>query len=75
MNESANIVAEAHNHSATTNAITAIEVAEKTKTVLTERMNNLERAVTSLTQELQQLTQKYHILMSKAFHGGSTERD
>ena len=73
--ESERIEADANNYCATTNAKTALEVAEKTRTVLMERMDRLDRAVNSLSQDVQQLTQKYHILMSKSFHGGSTVVD
>lgn len=57
---------------ATRNAQAALEVANNTKSELTMRVNALENLVTSLNGQIAQLQQKYNLLLSSRFNGGST---
>lgn len=68
-------VAKAHEEVASRNARTAITLATEVKVTLEDRMQNLEGLVHTLQFELTHLHQKYNLMLSKQFNGGSTVVD
>ncbi len=65
-------IARAHQEVATRNAQVAVKQANDTRTELLARLNNLEALVTNQQGEIHQLQQKYNLLLTQRFNGGST---
>ncbi len=65
-------LAKAHQEVATRNAQVAVKQANDTRTELLTRLNNLEALVTNQQSEIFQLNQKYNLLLTNRFNGGST---
>lgn len=64
-----------HQEIATRNSREAINKAERTHSELLARITHLESLVSSQGQTLVQLQQKYNLLLTKNFGGGSTSGD
>lgn len=65
-------VAAAHQEIATRNSRAAVVFSEETRHVLTERILSMEKAFNALAAQMAQLEQKYNLLLTKHFSGGST---
>ncbi len=65
-------IAKAHQEVATRNAQVAVKQANDTRTEMFKRMLHLEAIVTNQQSEIQQLQQKYNLLLTQRFNGGST---
>ena len=65
----------AHQEIATRNSRTAINKAEQTHSELLARIVHIESLVASQGQALVKLQQKYNVLLTKNFNGGSTSDD
>jgi len=65
----------AHQEIATRNSREAINKAERTHDELLGRITHLENLASSQGQALVQLQQKYNLLLTKNFGGGSTSGD
>jgi hypothetical protein len=65
-------IAKVHQETATRNAQVAVKQSNDTREELLNRMIHLEALVTTQQSEIQQLHQKYNLLLTKQFNGGST---
>lgn len=65
-------VAKAHEEVATRNARTAVTMATELKVTIEDRMHTLEALVGTLQFEITHLHQKYNLMLTKNFNGGST---
>lgn len=66
------IDAQAHQELATRNSQAAVKTANATRNELLDRISRLEGVVAVLGQRLGDLEQKYNLLLTKNFNGGST---
>ena len=66
------MVAAAHEKVATNNARAAITIATEVKDMTEERIKRLEGLVSNLEFQITHLHQKYNLLLTKQFNGGST---
>ncbi len=65
-------IAKAHEEVATKNAQVAVKRVSEVEATLTERIVYLENVAASMQGELKQLQNKYNLLLTKNFDGGST---
>jgi len=65
-------IEQAHQEVATRNAQAAVTLANSTKAALEMRLDHLEHLVTNLYQTVTTLEQKYNLLLTSRFNGGST---
>ncbi len=72
MSETDRHIAKAHEEVATRNAQVAVKRVGEVEITLTERLQHLENIVANMHGEIQQLQQKYNLLLTKSFNGGST---
>lgn len=75
MSETDRNLAKAHEQVATRNSRVAIQVATDTRESLEEQVKCLRGAVSNLQHEVSHLHQKYNLLLTKNFDGGSTSGD
>ena len=62
-----------HQEVATKNSKTAIRMSKETREDLTEQMQQMNMMLNTLYQQVQQLEQKYNLLLTSSFKGGSTD--
>lgn len=74
MNDDRYIV-EAHQKVETMNAKAALRHSEETRKVLTERINQLEMFLRTQNNVISQLQNKYNLLLTERFTGGSTSKE
>lgn len=65
-------VIQANQELATRNSKAAVDIANKTRNELTEKIIVLEKTVSQLVFQVSQLNQKYNLLLSNRFNNGST---
>lgn len=65
-------IAKVHEQVATRNAQAAVQRVAKTESELIERIDRLEGLVLATANQVAMLQEKYNLLLTKNFHGGST---
>lgn len=65
-------IAKAHQEIATRNSQNAVKAVEQLRTEMVDAYNAQSRQMQMMAAQLTDLQQKYNILLSKSFHGGST---
>lgn len=71
-NETDRHIAKAHEEIATRNAQVAVTTANEAKNDVREKIRRLEGLLLNLTHEVEHLNDKYNLLLTKSFNGGST---
>jgi uncharacterized membrane-anchored protein YhcB (DUF1043 family) len=65
-------VAKAHQEVATRNARAAVDDVARLRTEMVDHFNAQSKVLQAMHAQVQDLAQKYNLLLTQSFHGGST---